>query len=79
MRKNFEFPKTALCAMVLGAVSRAGRSPLTLSKSSFSLNQYTCKEECLIPILQNLPYGITAQTVIFYQDKATCHAARTAK
>jgi DDE superfamily endonuclease len=76
-KKFREFPKTALCAMVFGAVSRGGRSPLIVLKSGFSLNQYTYKEECLIPMLQNLPYGMTAKTVIFYQDKAPCHAART--
>jgi hypothetical protein len=72
-----EFPKTALCAMNFGAVSRGGRSPLTVSKSDSSLNQYTYKEECLIPMLQNLPHSMIAKTGISYQDKTPCHAART--
>ena len=68
---------TALCAMVFEAVSRGGQLRFIVLKSSFSLSQHTYEDECLIPMLQNLPYGMRAETAIFYQDKAPCHAAGT--
>jgi hypothetical protein len=75
-KKFREFPKTALCAIVFGSVSRCGRSPLGVLKSGSSLHQFNYKDECLILMLHNLLYGMTATTVIFYQDKAPWNAAR---
>ncbi|OWA54814.1 hypothetical protein BV898_19208 [Hypsibius exemplaris] len=76
-KKFKQFPKTALCAMVFGAVSFSGRSPLVVLNSGFSLNQHTHKDSCLKPMLEDLPYGLEANSAILYQDKAPCHAAAT--
>ncbi|OQV23383.1 putative 12-oxophytodienoate reductase 11 [Hypsibius exemplaris] len=40
-------------------------------------NQHTYKDNCLKPMLENLPYGREANLAILYQDKAPCHAAGT--
>ncbi|OWA54086.1 hypothetical protein BV898_18505 [Hypsibius exemplaris] len=68
-KKFKQFPKTALCAMVFGAVSFSGRSPLVVLKSGFSLNQHTYKNSCLKPMLEDLPYG-TVQA--FLKEKMPC-------
>jgi hypothetical protein len=74
-KKFRQFPKTSLCAMVFGGVSRGGRSSLVFLQSGFSLNQFTYKDKCLKPLLESLPYGIKSDSAILYQDKALCHAA----
>jgi len=74
-KKFCEFPKTSLCAMVFGGVSRDGRSPLTVLKSGFRLKQDTYRDSCLIPLQENLPDNLDANSTIFWQDKAPCHAA----
>jgi len=77
-RKKFrQFPKTPLCAMVFAGVSRNGRTPLVVLPSGFKLNQQTYEDECLKSVKNNLPRGMKAEDVIFYQDKAPCHAAGT--
>jgi hypothetical protein len=68
-KKFCQFPKTALCAMVFGGVSRGGRSSLVVLKSGFSLNQLTYKDNCLIPLLKTLPYNLDAKTVIHTRIK----------
>ncbi|OQV24131.1 hypothetical protein BV898_02082 [Hypsibius exemplaris] len=76
-KKIKHFPKTALCAMVFGAVSSSGQSPLVVLKSGFSLNQHTYKDSCLKPMLEDLLYGLEANSAILYQNKAPCHTAGT--
>ena len=76
-KEVFQFPRTALCAMVCAGVSSCGRTDLIVLKSGFRLNQKTYKEKCLIPMLNSLPHSMKAETTIFYQDKAPCHAAGT--
>ena len=75
-RKKFkEFPKTPLSAMIFGGVSREGRTRLVVQESGFRLNQQTYVEKCIDPVRKNLPYKLNAETTIWYQDKAPCHAA----
>lgn len=69
--------KSPLTAMIFGAVWRGGRSDLVVLPSGFRLNQHTYKEECLIPLLENLPDKMSANKVILYQDKAPCHKAKS--
>jgi len=77
-RKKFrEFPKTPLSAMIFAGVSRAGRTPLVVLRSGFKFNQFKYEEKCLDFVQKNLPYPLEAEEVIFYQDKAPCHAAKT--
>ena len=77
-RKKFrQFPKSPLSAMIFGGVSREGRTPLVVLKSGFKLNQHTYKEECVEFVRKHLPYRLNAETTIFYQDKAPCHAAKS--
>ncbi|OQV16605.1 hypothetical protein BV898_09275 [Hypsibius exemplaris] len=63
--------------MIFGAVSFSGQSPFVVLKSGFSLNQHTYKDNCLKPMLEDLSYGLEANSAILYQDKAPCHAAGT--
>jgi len=74
-KKYKQSPKTPLCAMIFGGVFRDGRTPLVVLKSGFRLNQQTYKKECLDHVKKYLPDHLSADTVIFYQDKAPCHAA----
>ncbi|OQV22089.1 hypothetical protein BV898_03934 [Hypsibius exemplaris] len=76
-KKFKQFPKTALGAMVFGAVYFFGQSPLVVLKSGLSLIQHICKDSCLKPMLEDLPYGLKANSAILYQDKAPCHASGT--
>jgi hypothetical protein len=75
VKKLKQFPKTSLCAMVFGAVCRGGRTPLSVLKSGFMLNQSTYRDQCLIPMQENLPNCLNPKTTIFWQDKAPCHIA----
>ena len=68
-------PKTPLSAMVFGGVSREGRTPLVVLESGFRLNQHTYLKNCIHFVQKNMPYRTSAETCIFYQDKAPCHAA----
>ena len=61
--------------MVFAGVSREGRTPLVVLRSGFRLNQYTYVDECIDFVKDNLPSDLNAESVIFYQDKAPCHAA----
>jgi hypothetical protein len=75
-RKKFkQLPKTPLSAMIFTGVSREGRTPLVVLKSGFRLNQFTYMEQCVSFVQKNLPYKLIAETAIFYQVKAPCHAA----
>ena len=76
-KKFKQLPKTPLSAMVFGGVSRNGRTPLVVLPSGFRLNQETYKEECVDFVKKNLPHGTEQKKVIFYQDKAPCHAAKS--
>ncbi|OQV25991.1 hypothetical protein BV898_00126 [Hypsibius exemplaris] len=42
-----------------------------------SFNQHTYKDNCLKPMLENLPYGVEANSAILFQDEAPCLAAGT--
>jgi len=75
-RKKFKkFPKTPLNAVIFGGVSREGRTRLVVQESGFRLNQQTYVKKCIDPVRKNLPYKLNAETTIWYQDKAPCHAA----
>ena len=74
-KKFRQLPKTPLSAMVFAGVSREGRTPLVVLRSGFRLNQYTYVDECIDFVKDNLPSDLNAESVIFYQDKAPCHAA----
>jgi DDE superfamily endonuclease len=67
-----QLPKTSLCAMVFGAVFLGGRTPLTVLKSDFMLNRFIYRDECLIPMQENLPECFDPKTSIFWHDKASC-------
>jgi transposase len=74
-KKFREYPKTPLSAMVFAGVFRDGRTKLIVLPTGFRINQYTYKDKCLIPMLKGLSKGIDKSKIIFYQDKAPCHAA----
>lgn len=77
-RKKFkQMPKTPLSAMVFAGVSREGRTPLVVLKSGFRLNQHTYKDKCIDIVRTSLPHPLKPDSVIFYQDKAPCHAAKS--
>jgi len=69
------FPKTPLSAMIFAGVSRGGRTPLVVLKSGFRLNQFTYMDKCVSFVQKNLPYNLSAETAILYQDKVPCYAA----
>lgn len=68
-QKFRQFSKIALSAVSFGGISRGRRSFLNVLKSGFSLTQFTCKDECWIPLIENLPHGMDAETAILYQDR----------
>jgi hypothetical protein len=60
--------------MLFAGVSREGRTPLAVLKSGLRLSQLTYIEQRVSFVQKNLLYELTAETAIFYQDKAPCHA-----
>ncbi|OQV15810.1 hypothetical protein BV898_10062 [Hypsibius exemplaris] len=52
-------------------------SVVTIIGHTGLFNQHTYKDNCLKPMLDNLPYRLKANSAILYRDKAPCLAAGT--
>ena len=63
--------------MVFAGLSRADRTRLVVLPSGFRLKQLTYKGKGVDFVAENLPHDLDPRTVIFYQDKAPCHAAKS--
>ncbi|GAU87556.1 hypothetical protein RvY_00386 [Ramazzottius varieornatus] len=76
-KKHKRLQKSPLKAMIFGGVWRDGRTRLIVRPSGFKINQATYQDRCLKPMLYDLKDKLDPREVIFYQDKAPCHVAKT--